>query len=179
MARTYNLDFTIRPANNSDIKPIAQIHLESWQQAYKNLMPQGYIDSYTIEKLIQLWTNIIERNLADVLVAQQQTELIGFICFGQTKKLKTTQTYEISSIYLKPEYWGMGIGKALYHECEKIVNEYNAEQISLWALHSNENALAFYKKLGFIPSGALHHEYTEDGILSDIKLVKPLRRKSI
>ncbi|MBC3622164.1 GNAT family N-acetyltransferase [Vibrio metschnikovii] len=168
------MKFRVRKALLSDVDKIALIHVNSWAYAYSGLMPQSYIDSYTFEKRQKLWLNIIQRELAEVLVADCDGKLAGFLCFGQPKTLKGTDVYELSSIYIDPGKIGTGIGQSLYDECECMLRKLKARKVSLWALDSNEYALNFYIKQGFIATGEINEERTNDVVLNDIELAKEL-----
>ena len=52
---------TIRPVQSGDEHAIANVHIKSWQEAYRNLMPQDYLEglSNELEDRVQIWTNII------------------------------------------------------------------------------------------------------------------------
>ncbi|PLR57507.1 GNAT family N-acetyltransferase [Vibrio parahaemolyticus] len=168
------MKFRVRKASFDDVDKIAHIHVNSWSYAYNGLMPQSYIESYTLEKRQKLWSNIIGRNLAEVLVADSDDGLVGFLCFGQPKTLKGTELYDLSSIYIDPSKIGNGIGQALYNECEKMLRTLKAKRVLLWALDSNESALKFYTKQGFAPTGKISTELANDMVLNDIELVKDL-----
>jgi ribosomal protein S18 acetylase RimI-like enzyme len=168
------MNFRVRKALPSDVEKIANIHVNSWAYAYSGLISQRFIESYTLEKRRKLWLNTIERNLAEVLVADCDGRLTGFLCFGQPKYLKGTDVYELSSIYIDPDNIATGIGQELYDECEDMLRILKAKKISLWALDSNERALNFYIKQGFAPTGETNKERANDVVLNDIELVKEL-----
>lgn len=44
------MNYIIRKASMDDVNDIARIHVNSWQEAYKGLMPQRFIESYTFDK---------------------------------------------------------------------------------------------------------------------------------
>ena len=168
------MNYIIRKASMDDVNDIARIHVNSWQEAYKGLMPQRFIESYTFDKRHKLWTNIIERELAAVFVAVSHDECLGFLCVGQLKSMEDTQTYELSSIYINSSYIGVGIGQSLYKECEKYLLVRGAEQVTVWALDSNKRALNFYAKLGFRLTGHTSKEQAEEVVLNDVELSKTL-----
>lgn len=168
------MNYIIRKASMDDVNDIARIHVNSWQEAYKGLMPQRFIESYTFDKRHKLWTNIIERELAAVFVAVSHDECLGFLCVGQLKFMEDTQTYELSSIYINSSYIGVGIGQSLYKECEKYLLVRGAEQVTVWALDSNKRALNFYAKLGFRLTGQTSKEQAEEVVLNDVELSKTL-----
>ena len=168
------MKFKVREALLSDVDAIANIHVSSWINTYSGLMPQTYIESYTVEKRKKLWSNIIEKSLAEVIVADVDDRLTGFLCCGQPKSLKGTDVYDLSSIYVQPDKTGSGIGQALYDECERILIVLGAKKVSVWALDSNKRAINFYIKQGFAPTGKTNEEYVGDVVLKDIEFAKEL-----
>ena len=52
----------IRSAIYSDAKAIAQVHIRSWQQAYRDLMPSEYLSSQdkTLPQQVSYWVNAIQ-----------------------------------------------------------------------------------------------------------------------
>ena len=168
------MKFKVREALLSDVDAIANIHVSSWINTYSGLMPQTYIESYTVEKRKKLWSNIIEKSLAEVIVADCDDRLTGFLCCGQPKSLKGTDVYDLSSIYVQPDKTGSGVGQALYDECEGILITLGAKKVSVWALDSNERAINFYIKQGFALTGKTNEEYVGDVVLKDIEFAKEL-----
>lgn len=168
------MKFKVRKALLSDVDAIANIHVSSWINTYSGLMPQTYIESYTVEKRKKLWSNIIEKSLAEVIVADVDDRLTGFLCCGQPKSLKGTDVFDLSSIYIEPDKTGSGIGQALYDECEGVLITLGAKKVSVWALDDNERAINFYIKQGFVPTGKTNDEYVGDVVLKDIELAKEL-----
>lgn len=56
-------------------------------------------------------------------------------------------------ISIMKEYWGLGIGKALTLACIEVAGEAGFLQLELEAVADNEQALALYKKCGYIEYG--------------------------
>lgn len=160
----------IRSAVIEDVEQVAKVHVDSWAKAYNGLMPKPYIESFTLERRMKLWTNIISRNLAIVLVAEDYSGVIGFICFGQTKGYENTSNYELSSLYVSPSKYRSGIGSTLYNECKNQLLRKKCKQINLWVLDSNEQAINFYKKHGFITTGVSDTEEVGSNVLVDLEL---------
>ncbi|SJL84209.1 GNAT family N-acetyltransferase [Vibrio palustris] len=168
------MKFRVRKALIDDVDGIAHIHVSSWAYAYNGLMPKSFIDNYTFEKRQKLWSNIIKRDLAVVLVAEGDEGLSGFLCFGQPNTFKDTDVYDLSSIYIDPDKMGVGIGQLLYDKCEGMLRTLNAQKVMLRTLDSNERALNFYRKQGFAPTGESYNEQADDVVLNDIELAKVL-----
>ncbi|EGQ9065207.1 hypothetical protein WD347_004671 [Vibrio parahaemolyticus] len=91
-------------------------------------MPQSYIESYTLEKRQKLWSNIIGRNLAEVLVADSDDGLVGFLCFGQPKTLKGTEVYDLSSIYIDPSKISTELANDMVLNDIELVKDVSAQQ---------------------------------------------------
>lgn len=157
-----------------DVKGIAKIHVNSWAKAYDGLLPQDYIDSFSFEKRAELWGRIIGRELATVFVASDSDNLIGFLCVGQPKDYKNSDTYELSSLYISASHYGGGAGSLLYEACEEMLLNKRAKKVTLWALDKNQRAITFYKKHGFKLTGEVEQERLEHVVLNDLALSKIL-----
>ncbi|GIU47800.1 hypothetical protein TUM4438_27780 [Shewanella sairae] len=105
------MEFQIRPATIEDISDIANIHVSSWQSAFDGLMPKGYIDSYTVSKRKAEWRQTIETNAETIYVAVTQNQVVGFLSYFL--KLNSSDTIELSKLYLCPSIYGKGLGKRL------------------------------------------------------------------
>lgn len=73
---------------------------------------------------------------AEVLVADYQGELSGFIAFNKN---------EITWLYVEPKHYQKGIGSALLNAALNNCGEW----VQVEVLHKNESAILFYKKHGF------------------------------
>ena len=167
----------IRKALAKDIKHIAQIHVDSWQVAYKDLMPPTYIGSFDLKRRTQEWSNIIERDLAEVWLAENNSEIVGFCCFGQPKGYKNTNNFKLSCLYISPSQFAKGYGSLLQQKCDAILLEKAADKLFISALKGNQRAINFYQKHGFELTGIIEEEPLADTILVDLELVKEFKDK--
>jgi ribosomal protein S18 acetylase RimI-like enzyme len=55
----------------------------------------------------------------------------------------------IEDIYIAPEHRSLGIGRALFEECQKWAERKGAEGVSLQVAAGNTRARKFYEELGF------------------------------
>ncbi|MEJ2763669.1 GNAT family N-acetyltransferase [Photobacterium sp. MCCC 1A19761] len=113
------MQYKIRKASIDDVTAIAAIHVASWSEAYDSLMPKHYIDRFTLAHREKQWANIIGHELAWVFVAEDQSDLLGFLCCGQPKGYYNPKTYELSALYIAPTRYHSDIGSCLYDTCEK------------------------------------------------------------
>lgn len=63
------------------------------------------------------------------------------------------ESLEIERIYIRNLFHKRGLGKILLNKAIEIAMESNKKKIWLGVWEKNENAIAFYKKMGFVQSG--------------------------
>ncbi|MFB7138725.1 GNAT family N-acetyltransferase [Gottfriedia sp. NPDC056225] len=83
------------------------------------------------------------------------------------------ETLEIERIYIKKNYQKLGLGKYLFNKASEIALELNKKKIWLGVWEKNENAISFYKTLGFVQIGA-HSFFMGDEEQIDFIMMKTL-----
>lgn len=125
----------IRKALRSDAGRLAEIIVFNNRKNYYPIF-QDIVYSFSEYTV----ANVTEQFLQDSeLMAHcyvyEDRVIKGFLCVADK---------EIKKLYVDPFFQGEGIGTALLRYG---VEQHNAD--NLWVLEKNENALRFYKKLGF------------------------------
>lgn len=138
--------------------------MASWQAAYAGLLPDGFLARLSAETRAASWA----RRIGDggrVLVAEEDGVLAGFAAYGDG---------QLYALYLLPEYWGRGLGRALH---DRVVEELSGDSAILWVLATNERAKAFYVRQGWVDDGARQTETIDDGrvTLEEIRYRRQLR----
>jgi diamine N-acetyltransferase len=80
---------------------------------------------------------------------------------------------EIERIYVRSKFQKLGLGKYLINKAIEIAVEQGKNKIWLGVWEKNENAIAFYKKLGFVQAGT-HSFYMGDEEQIDFIMIKSL-----
>ena len=147
----------IREANINDAEGIANVHVKSWQAAYRGIMPKDYLLSLSVKEKIETWLkSLSEKSLGINLVVEKNKEIIGFCVFGPARDndLKYHNVGELVALNILPSYWGNGYGTRIinYVFNKSKLREWQA--LYLWVLKQNERAIAVYKKNGFILEGS-------------------------
>jgi len=147
-----------------DLKPeddrlaVSNIYERSWKTAYKNIIPQNFLDSIEPGN----WaSHLDDENLHTIVLIENDT-FIGTSSFCASRFPEFDGFGEIVSIYLLPEYMGKGFGKPLFEAAVMGLQELGFTDIFLWVLEENHRARTFYEKMGFAPSGA-HLDDNIDG----------------
>jgi diamine N-acetyltransferase len=84
------------------------------------------------------------------------------------------ESLEIERVYVKKEFQKHGLGKYLLNKAIEMAMERNKQKIWLGVWEKNENAVAFYKKMGFVQTGA-HSFYMGDEEQTDFIMTKTLK----
>ena len=71
-------------------------------------------------------------------------------------------------MYVRPQFWGRGIGRALYDACLGYLREQDFELATLWVLDRNARAREWYERLGWRITGGYKPVYEPAGI-SDLR----------
>src|SRR5690554_3367070 len=111
---------SIRPAQATDIPAIAHIHIEGWKAAYGGLVDPGYLATLSVEERRADWQKWMQAGDMTSFLALAGEKPAGFISWGRTRTappgdspIRPQYPAEIYALYLLPEYWNKGIGKAL------------------------------------------------------------------
>lgn len=143
-------EITVRAAKLSDAKAIAEIHVEAWAAAYTGIIPQDHLNSQTLAKREALWQDAIKYAEPQVWVALDANAIVGFVGFDRSRDPKSKATMgEIWAMYAAPDYWGEGVGLALWDAARDGLVEEGCSDVTLWVLLKNERALRFYELAGF------------------------------
>ncbi len=150
----------IRVGHIDDAEQLAEVHVRSWQAAYRGLLPQDYLDGLEPATRVQRWRRSVQNAdgpRGETLVATDDDGTIaGFANMGPTRDEDEDGTVaEVSAIYLAPGAWGQGYGRALMGAALARLAQAGYEQVTLWVLDSNARARRFYEAAGFQPDGAV------------------------
>lgn len=132
-----------------DLFEISNIYEKSWKYAYRNIIPQDFLDSIPAGR----WANKVNAEGIYSLVLTKGSVPVGTASFCRSRRERYSDYGEIISIYLLPEYIGKGYGGPLLRACLEELKKLGFERILLWVLEDNHRARKFYEKYGFTFSG--------------------------
>ncbi|MFP7332039.1 GNAT family N-acetyltransferase [Shouchella clausii] len=134
----------IRAACKNDIEGIAKVHVDSWQETYKGIIPDQFLESLTYESREKGWEELIADPRQEILVVENNAgEIVGFVS-GVMQEDK--RTGELKAIYLLKEEHGKGIGRQLVRMLFSRLKAKGCETIFVEVLAQND-ACRFYEKL--------------------------------
>ena len=83
------------------------------------------------------------------------------------------ESLEIERIYVKNKFQKLGLGKLLLNKAIEIAMESDKKKIWLGVWEKNENAIVFYKNMGFVQTSD-HSFYMGDEEQIDLIMTKTL-----
>lgn len=147
----------IRDAVPDDARKIAEVHVSSWRVAYAGLLPDEALTALEVDDFHE-WR---QRALSDsrlpgsaTLVIEEDGALRGFADIGPARELPDSDPRgEVYAIYLAPDAWGRGLGRALLEAAERRLATGGFDEAVLWVLESNQPTRRFYEACGWNSDG--------------------------
>jgi ribosomal protein S18 acetylase RimI-like enzyme len=141
----------IQPATLEDCHAIAEVHVESWQHAYRGLLPEEYLASLSVTERETMWRHMLDLPSSHLLVARAADGIVGLIAFGASRDDDApNDRAEIWAIYVQPTSWSTGAGRLLWLEALQRIAAEGYEEVSLWVIAGNARARRFYERAGFV-----------------------------
>ncbi len=158
----------IRPAQPADAPGIALVHTWSWQETYRDLIPDDLLDRMTSEEARERretgWARTTSAGKTLVYVADQGGQIVAFASAGAPRDHPGYDT-ELYTLYSLRRVQGHGLGRALLQTVARATGAAGANNMALWVLSSNPTR-QWYARQGATEAG----EKTEDG-LHEIRMV--------
>lgn len=176
-------DMRIRPATPLDAGAIAEIHVKTWQSAYKGLLPDEDLSGLAVADRFRLWQRLLNDESAPVTahVAEMGGAIAGFCSVGspQNPADQNPDTSELFTLYVDPEHQGRGVGFRLLAAAERTMREWGVLEGVLWVLDNNLPARAFYERHGWIADGTVKRDTILGVEVHEARYRKPLQDKSV
>lgn len=167
----------IKKCTLEDLRKLQEISYETFNETFKHQNSPKNMEAY-LEKAFNL--EQVEKELSNTsshfFFVYVDNEIAGYLKVNtddaQSEEMGD-EFLEIERIYIKNNFQKHGLGKYLFNKAIDMAMEHNKKKIWLGVWEKNENALIFYKKMGFIQTGA-HSFYMGDEEQVDFIMVKTL-----
>ncbi|WP_028549662.1 GNAT family N-acetyltransferase [Paenibacillus sp. UNC451MF] len=167
----------IKKCNREDVQILQEISIETFNDTFKDQNSPENMKAY-LEKAFN--SKQLEKELSNIssefFFICYNEELAGYLKVNindaQSEKMGD-ESLEIERIYIRYKFQGKGLGKYLLNKAVEIAIRQNKKMIWLGVWEKNENAIAFYKKMGFVQTGA-HSFYMGDEKQIDFIMTKTL-----
>ena len=136
----------IRPGTAADAEGVARVHVETWQAAYAHVLPLEQLQALSLDVRAG-W-----HRTHPPIVAEVDGEVVGFVSVGGSRDEDAEG--ELYAIYVHPDHWGTGAGRALMEAGEAELRRLGHRNVVLWVLEDNPRARRFYERAGWETDGA-------------------------
>ena len=173
----------VRRAQLQDAEAIAAVHVRTWQIAYRGQLPDHFLENLRqgLDRRTEFWRTEIDTPPVghEVWVVGGESRVDGFASIGPARDEHPRKTGELYAIYVDPNYWDRGLGRALLeHSSSRLADEGYGAAI-LWVLESNARARRFYEMGGWVHDSGSKVESGPDGIeLREIRYRIDFRREN-
>ncbi len=139
----------VRKGAQRDAAALADLFRQSWELAYRGIIPPVHLESIIRRRDKAWWQNAASAG-SGLLVLEVSGKLAGYVTFGRTRG-RSKQQGEIYELYLAPTYQGLGFGEHLFEAARHALDQRSLNGLVVWALADNESAHAFYWRRGGRP----------------------------
>lgn len=175
--RKYQMNISMTRSTLEDSEKLQNIGYETFKETFENQNSPENIKTY-LERAFNL--KQVEKELSNpssqFFFVSLNDEIAGYIKVntGNAQSEEMDDEFlEIERIYIIKKFQRHGLGKYLFNKAMDIALEQNKKKIWLGVWEKNENAISFYKKLGFVQTGA-HSFFMGDEEQTDLIMVKIL-----
>lgn len=159
----------IRPLLPGDDRlALSGVYEASWRRAYRGIVPQDCLDALPAGR----WSGFFDTPGVCTLVAVDGDVYAGTASFGASRFPEYGGEGELISLYLRPEYVGRGLGRALLSAALNALADMGFDAVFLWVLEENAAARAFYERMGFVRGGETLCEEIGGKTLRELRYVR-------
>ncbi|WP_368658774.1 GNAT family N-acetyltransferase [Metabacillus halosaccharovorans] len=171
------MTITIKKCTIENLRMLQEISYVTFNETFKHHNSPENMDTF-LERAFNL--NQLEKELSNrssqFFFIYFNDEVAGYLKINindaQSEEMGD-DSLEIERIYIKKEFQKHGLGKYLLNKAIELAMECNKQKIWLGVWENNENAIGFYKKMGFVQTGT-HSFYMGDDEQTDFIMTKTL-----
>jgi ribosomal protein S18 acetylase RimI-like enzyme len=142
------MSIAIRRWLRTDLPTIQRLLLDTWLDAYGSFIPRADLIGYHHDQYSQAK---LEALFDDPDVTGLVAEVAGAVAgYAKLYHARSEQRFYVHQLYILPASQGLGLGHRLMACAEERARELGADRIWLGVIVKNAQAVAWYKKMGYI-----------------------------
>jgi ribosomal protein S18 acetylase RimI-like enzyme len=160
--------FVVFPAGPADAEALARVHVQSWRETYRGLLPDAYLARMSEPQHARRFAQALVRPGPDdvVLAAADRWGLVGYVQGGPSRR-RVPDEAEVATLYLVRAAQNRGLGGRLLADAARALAARGARSLVISVLRDNFGARGFYEHLGGEaeparlepgPGGGMFHE---------------------
>ncbi len=176
-------EYIIRKVSPDDFLALHNVYLNTWLDTYPseefNITAEDikykFDSRLTLEKIEERKNKIANIGSNETMLLVERGKKVVALC----NALNREDYNQLQAIYVLPEYQKLGFGKALWEEANKIFD--SKKDIIVHVASYNENAIGFYKRLGFVSTEKIFldekHKMRNGAIIPELEMVIKRNKK--
>ena len=167
----------IRFLTKEDIPEHQKLITTVWQETYKGIVNQTYLDKLTSTEESRIELNKLNYNESqkDTLIIEENNKIIGFIRFGQTDEKEYKNTGEIFALYILSKYQKKGYGLKLVKAVISELLKQNYKNMIIGCISKNPSN-QFYQHIGGKKVKERPFPKTGDNLIENIYYYEDIKR---
>lgn len=144
------MDLTLRDATERDFGALVALHVRSWQDAYRGLVPDMFLDDGLTANRERFWRDKLDqRQPADVILIAEdgQPTAAGLVAVLVGRSAHDRPAF-VDNLHVRPGLRGGGLGRRLMAAAVRRVRDRGLDGLSLEVIAGNTRAVDFYRRLG-------------------------------
>jgi GNAT superfamily N-acetyltransferase len=140
----------IRNAALDDAVGIATVHVASWRETYRGMVPDEFLDNLSVQRRTAQWVNSLsdpENIYHRAFVAVVDGQIAGFSNYGYAVETASDFRGELFALYLLKSAQGRGIGGQLIRAAADGLLNMGVDSMIVWVLKENPTR-QFYEHFG-------------------------------
>lgn len=139
---------SIRFATSDDARAIARIQVETWRSAYRGIVDDAFLDTFSEDDRTVRWIEIIRQPGQATFVAEVEKHgVVGFANGGSERNGRVDFRGELCGLYVLPNWQRRGIGQRLIGTFGRWLMDSGFNTMMVWVLAQNPSR-GFYEGLG-------------------------------
>ena len=133
----------IRGAHADEAEALAAIQRDASLAANAHIFPPE-LYPFPLAEIVERWRESLNDEAVTVLVHEEGGSPVG---------VAGSRAGWLDGLYVLPEWWRRGVGRALHDEVLQRQRAGGVERCHLWVLEHNDRARRFYERLGWAENG--------------------------
>jgi ribosomal protein S18 acetylase RimI-like enzyme len=163
----------LRDARRGDELAVADLHVRTWREAYRGLIPAEFLDALdprdrAARYAFEAGGAAAPTTVLAVEPGEGEEAIAGFVTFGASRDEDAPGRGEVYALYVDPGRYRGGVGRLLMAAARRRLREAGFAEAVLWVLLGNDRAATFYEAEGWRPDGSTRTEQPY-GVVSEVR----------
>ncbi len=145
------MKFFLRQAQQTDVKALINLAVNSWSIYQKELDPEHWLKLYSSLKCQRQYDKLIDQSFS-LICENDQNDIIGMVFLipsGNPTEIYPSDWCYIRFLTVHPDYSRKGIGKLLTQKCIDYAIQTKEQTIALHTSEMMQKAIRLYTNIGF------------------------------